>query len=257
MKPGRNALCPCGSGTKYKFCCIGADVRQRIVTIDSTSPLYSSAGSVDLTDDIMNRMSGMDRTLHHFCKDNDSYFFGTILTVRQVLDFSDELREGSLTMAALFDAYTKQAREEPVTALIASACESFSSFKQRKDILLSAIAAHYRDEFSLSVPVFLAQIEGILRDIGTLAPKDSLKPSIKRDWDSRTLFGMSDSAAMFNAFLHRLYSGQARDGSFNRNPILHGTDTSYGTRENSLTLILTLLEIRNFLWFEKNTAPLF
>lgn len=42
---------------------------------------------------------------------------------------------------------------------------------------------------------------------------------------------------------------------FNRNAVLHGANVEYGNEENSLVLILTLLEIRTFLWFEKNTSP--
>ena len=218
--------------------------------------MHGLAETVDLTNDMMNFASGMDRALHHFCKENDLYLFCSTITVGQVLRFSEDLKGAKLTRAKLLEAYTERTKQQAVLSLVDDACASFPSFGPRRKILRDAIEAHYRAAFTLSVPVLFAQIEGILRDIGGLQPKANLKPTIKRDWDSRTLFGMTDSAAMFNAFLQKLYEGQRRGGDFNRNPILHGSDVAYDTHENSLILILTLLEIRTFLWFEKNTTPL-
>ena len=255
-KPGRNQLCPCGSGAKYKFCCIGKELRPRIVAVDRPFDGVNAAGTVDLTNDVMNFASGLDRALHYFCKDNDFYLFSSTLTIGQVLKFSRDLKAGRLTRALLMQAYEESTKQHVVLAWIEDACANFPSFEPRKKILCDAINAHYQGAYTLSVPVLFAQIEGILRDIGALTPKDDLKPTIKRDWDSRTLFGMSDSAVMFNAFLHNLYQGQASGGDLNRNPVLHGTDLGYDALENSLILILTLLEIRTFLWFEKNTVPL-
>jgi hypothetical protein len=70
--------------------------------------------------------------------------------------------------------------------------------------------------------------------------------------DSPLLFSVGDSVKYFNAFISRLYEGQKND-RFNRNPVLHGTNLTYDTEEYSLILILSILEIRTFLWFEKNT----
>ena len=170
--------------------------------------------------------------------------------------FTEELRAGTLTRERLIDAYRERTVRHVAVGWVDDACTNFPSFSPRRQILLDAITAHFDGTFTLSVPAMFAQIEGILRDVGALTPKDDLKPTIKRDWDSRTLFGLTDSAAMFNAFLHKLYEGQRSGGDLNRNPILHGTDTGYATLENSLILLMTLFEIRTFLWFEKHTAPL-
>ena len=153
----------------------------------------------------------------------------------------------------LIEAYRERTTRSAAIGLVEDACANFESFTPRRQILTDAISAHFDDTYTLSVPVLFAQIEGILRDIGALAPGDDLKPTIKRDWDSRTLFGLTDSAAMF---LHKLYEGQRGSGDLNRNPVLHGTDTGYATLENSLILVLTLLEMRTYLWFERNTSPL-
>lgn len=255
-KPSRNQPCPCGSGTKYKFCCIGQERRTRIVAVGEAARRAGAPDTVDLTNDMMNSTSGMDRALHHFCKDNDLFLFGSVLTVGQILAFTGELKAGIFTRERLIEAYRERTTRHVAVGWIDDACTIFPSFAPRRQILMDAVTAHFDGAYTLSVPVLFSQIEGILRDIGALAPKDDLKPTIKRDWDSRTLFGLTDSAAMFNAFLYRLYEGQRSGGDLNRNPVLHGTDTGYATLENSLILVLTLCEIRTFLWFEKNTAPL-
>lgn len=142
---------------------------------------------------------------------------------------------------------------EHVVAWIEDACANFPSFSPRRQILLDAVSAHYEGKYTLSVPIFFAQLEGILRVIGALTALDDFRPTIKRDWDNHLLFGMTESAGMFNGFLARLYEGQKEDTAFNRNPILHGANVTYHTEENSLILILTILQIRTFLWFEKHT----
>lgn len=255
-KPGRNQPCTCGSGKKYKFCCIGRELKPRIVPVTPGLHAPGAPATVDLTGDIMNHFSGIDRALHFFCREHDFYLFGTTMTVGKLEEFIRALEADVLTKSALIDYYKSSTKQDAVVGLIEDACGSFDSFKPRRKILLDAVNAHFRGLYTLSVPAMFAQIEGIMRDIGALAPKDDLKPTIKRDWDNRTLFGMSDDAAHFNAFLHQLFEGQKGADEFNRNPILHGANVGYDTEENSLVLILILLEIRTFLWFEKNTSPL-
>jgi hypothetical protein len=166
------------------------------------------------------------------------------------------LKAGVLTKTSLIDNYKTSTKQESALGLIEDACNSFESFRPRRKILVDAINVHFQGLYTLSVPAMFAQVEGIMRDIGALALKDDLKPTIKRDWDSRTLFGMSDDAAHFNAFLHQLFEGQKGAKDFNRNPILHGANVGYDTEDYSIVLILILLEMRTFLWFEKNTSPL-
>lgn len=255
-KPGRNQDCPCGSGAKYKFCCIGNERIPRLVTIDPTARRPHAPKTVDLTDDLMNVVSGMNRPLHYFCKEQGLFLASSVVTVGQTLGFTELLKAGLLTKEALLDAYRTGATRAVALGWIEDACASFPSFSPRRQILLDAANAHFDGSYTLSVPVFFTLIEGILRDIGSLEPRSDLKPTIKRDWDSRTLFGLSEGAGHFNAFLHRLFEGRQQSGGLNRNPVLHGGDITYPTVENSLILLLVILEIRTFLWFEHNTRPL-
>lgn len=253
---GRNDPCPCHSGQKYKHCCINKEIRQRVVPVTQGIHPPGSDRSVDLTDDWMNLASTLDRSLHYFCKDNGIFFFSSAVTVGKTQELTAALSAGTLTKMALIGHYIEITKEEHVVAWIEDACTNFPSFSSRREILLDAVSAHYEGRYTLSVPVLFAQLEGVLRSIGKIDPRDDLRAKIKRDWDSRMLFGMSESAGMLNAFLSRLYEGNRGANEFNRNPILHGANVTYNTQENSLILILTLLEIRTFLWFEKHTAPI-
>ena len=255
-KIGRNEPCPCLSGQKYKYCCINKETRKRIVPATKGMHPPGSPESVDLTGDWMNFASSLDRSLHYFCKDNGIFFFSSVVTVGKIEELAAALSAGTLTKAALFKHYIEVTKEEHVVRWIEDACANFSSFSPRREILLDAVSAHYEGRYTLSVPTFFSQLEGILRVIGKIDSCDEFRATIKRDWDSRMLFGMGESAGMLNAFLSRLYEGKRGADEFNRNPILHGANLTYNTEENSLLLILTLLEIRTFLWFEKNTSPL-
>ena len=255
-KVGRNDPCPCHSGRKYKHCCINKEKRQRIVPITKALHPPGSPETVDLTDDMMNFASTLGRSLYYFCKDNGFFFFSSVITVGKMQELTEALTSGSLTKEDLISHYIEVTKKDYVVGWIEAACSNYSCFAPRRAILLDAVSAHYEGRYTLSVPVLFAQLEGVLRMIGKIDPRKDFKATVKRDWDSRMLFAMSESAGMLNAFLSRLYEGKRGADEFNRNPILHGANVTYNTEENSLILILTLLEIRSLLWFEDNTAPI-
>lgn len=60
---------------------------------------------------------------------------------------------------------------------------------------------------------------------------------------------MQARAWSFRAFLTDLYKGSQAIGSFNRNPVLHGADVEYARKHWSLMLLMTLYEIRLFMFF--------
>lgn len=201
-------------------------------------------------------MTGFTGPLMRFCKDQDFYLFKSALTIGDLQVASERLGAGTLTKMDLIAACKDNTRRDTVEALIKDACAEYESFAGREHILLDAVDAHFTGKYTLSVPTLFAQLEGVLRSVGSLQRGAKFKPTIKRDiWNNRLLFGVGDSAQEFNAFISRLYEGQSED-AFNRNPVLHGIDVSYDTEEYSLVLLLCLLEIRTFLWFERNTAPI-
>jgi hypothetical protein len=52
MKTGRNDPCPCGSGKKYKHCCMDAISKQRSALLDDIS--HVTAMNPNLTNDELN-----------------------------------------------------------------------------------------------------------------------------------------------------------------------------------------------------------
>lgn len=118
-----------------------------------------------------------------------------------------------------------------------------SLFKPRIAIIQDAINAHKAGKYSLSIPVFLAQIEGVLWDYaekesiaagteiikksGEKVKVTSAKPLVK---DTRLRDLMSEYVA--NYFLDKVYIEEFRHG------ILHGRDVDYNKEENSMKLLL-------------------
>ncbi len=255
-KIGRNDPCPCGSGQKYKYCCISQEQRNRKVQTNIHCESCGNLLEADLSDDMMNKLASSELPLKNFCKDNNFYFFG-LIRLNKVNEFHEKLTSGILNKNDFIDAYKNIVDKTSVISWIEDACTLHSAFSKRRQIIIDACEAHFSGKYTLSVPVLFSQIEGILRDIGGLELKDNFKPTIPKEiWNERFLFSLTDSAEYFNAFITKMYEGQQNENAFNRNPILHGMNVSYDSEEWSLILVLTILEIRTFLWFEKNTHSL-
>lgn len=251
MKLGRNDLCWCARGLKYKFCHLVSD-RERLVEINPELHPAGTPSTLDYRDDISNVMSRLQGPLAAVCKDAGSYFFSSCFTVGHMEEALKRLECGQLHHAYFIDTYKECSNREIVEAWIRDACENYDSFRGRDPVLLDAIDAHFSGKYTLSIPTLFAQLEGVLREIGGLRDSATIRPTIPRGiWSNRLLFSLGDSVDEFNSFVSRLFEGQKT--GFNRNPILHGINSSYASEENSLTLILCLLEIRVFLWFERNT----
>ena len=125
-----------------------------------------------------------------------------------------------------------------------------SIFQKRASIIEDAIEAYKAGKHSLAIPVFLAQIEGLLWDYaekmgiakGTqITPRKGKKryANAADDLVENTILAESFSEEVVTYFLGKLYT---RDF---RHAILHGRNISYQTEENSMKLLLfihTLLE---------------
>jgi hypothetical protein len=250
-KLGRNDPCWCNSGRKYKLCHWGHE-RNRVVTLNPELHPSGAPATFDFRDDIANIFSGFDSQLSEFCKSAGSYFFHSAVRMGDVEVAVGLLQEGKLAPSFFIDAYRRFATRKVVEGLLQDACENLEPFTGRREILMDAVAVHFEKRYSVTVPVLFAQMEGILRKIGGLEHWETMRPTIPRDiWGNRLLFSLGDNASDFNAFISGLYKGQ--ETGFNRNAVLHGFNLDYQTEENSLILLLCLLEIRTFLWFERNT----
>lgn len=127
---------------------------------------------------------------------------------------------------------------------------------QRAFAIAPALLAHARGEYALSVPVFLSQAEGVLRDVTstelfTKLQNISVYASAKRsevNFDESWL-GFSDDAywAQLSDDLPIGWNKKQRDknnyNGFNRNTTLHGIDMHYDTEVNSLKAFSLLCHV--------------
>jgi hypothetical protein len=120
------------------------------------------------------------------------------------------------------------------------------TFPHRAKILCSAFKAHSRGEYDLSVPVFLAQADGICQELIGMQLFQKIKkaPAIAKYIE--TLAADTFQAAMLHPLSVTLpisASKYERADTFmglNRHQVLHGESTEYGTELNSLKAISLL-----------------
>lgn len=260
-KPCRNDPCPCGSGLKYKYCCISKDLKERKISIKNCNCTNCGAtytANINLTKDPLNVIASENIPIMNFCKDNGLYFFSICLTVGELNEIRNKLQKNILKIDHILSIYKKHFNKKFMFGLLDSANEELEIYKKRNVIIKDALEAHFNGKYTLSVPVFFTQLEGILRDYGNIPDNDNVKPTIPVDkWNERMAFFVKDQAEYFNSFITNLFKGSGDSSEFNRNPILHGTNINYNTEKNSMVLFLTILEIRNFIWMENKLKSIF
>lgn len=130
-------------------------------------------------------------------------------------------------------------------------------FANRWHILQAAFTAHAAGQFELSVPVFLAQVEGMCLEIlGTkLFSTEKGVPRTRGATDALIRFELSEVLLLPLRELHGLTANEASRSKWpdapNRHEILHGISTDYATSTNSYKAI-SLLE-----YFTTFVAPKF
>lgn len=72
-KVGRNAPCPCGSGNKYKHCCIYKEERPRVAHLEEVCGGCGLRLEIDIGKDLMAIVANIMLPLRNFCKDHGSY----------------------------------------------------------------------------------------------------------------------------------------------------------------------------------------
>lgn len=133
-------------------------------------------------------------------------------------------------------------------------CKRFSS---RAKIIETAFKAHKRREFELSIPVFLAQSDGICLDLIGEKLFSKHKKKVKTEkWIVKNI-----PYGLMRALLEPLctpnpISASERESTeypniFNRHKILHGIDTEYANEVNSFKAISLLNYVANFLYMAK------
>lgn len=129
--------------------------------------------------------------------------------------------------------------------------ELTQQFPSRRSVLADAFAAHRHGTFNLSVPVFIAQADGIWRErCGRNLFQGELEGTL------RTALGDRVPGGIIDRLLQTLASDQwklrwsqksraAGCSDLNRHEVLHGEVTGYGNEANSLKAI-SMLHFSNF-----------
>ena len=250
QKQQRNAPCACGSGKKFKYCCDGKNQPDKYLKIyenDNGEEL-----SLIIKNDALNEALHADTVLKNFCKDNFLYFFSSALTSNDTNFLHKKLKDGTLSRNDFITAYKQNTSFEEMERVVKGCSDELEIFKKRQQIILDAVGAHHQKKYNLSVPVFLAQLEGLLRDYGNLDRTANIKSTIPTEiWGDKLLDFMKIDSHYFRDYISEIFKGNPEDGRFNRNSILHGWDLSYGTEEQSLILFLLIIEIRMFDFFKR------
>jgi len=112
-------------------------------------------------------------------------------------------------------------------------------FPQREGIIVAALRAHQKEEYALSVPVFLAQADGICADLVGVqlysrrdgAPQIASCPHIKNasPFEASLLYPLTIPTPITASKGERAASTDL----LSRHAVLHGESTTYDTRVNS------------------------
>lgn len=245
-KPRRNDPCICGSGKKFKYCCDGKIISEKLLKIYQNE-LTGEQVSLIIKPDLIDKALHEDVVLKNFCKDNALYFFSSALTGNDTRNFHEKLISETLSREDFIEAYMRNSSLEEMLRVLGGCCDELQIFRKRKQILTDAIEAHHQKKYTLSVPVFFAQLEGILREYGNLGKEENIRSTIPTDiWADKLLDFITIDSQHFRNYLSDLFKGQPKDERLNRNSILHGWDCQYNTEENSLILFLLIIEVRMF-----------
>lgn len=131
-----------------------------------------------------------------------------------------------------------------------------TQFPDRAQVISDAFAAHHQQKFSLSVPVFLAQADGIawaclgttLFSTKTIQEAEGLASGVKEGILRELFLGL-----MWTEWPLALPVNQRTDNfsGLNRHQVMHGEVADYGTEENSLQAMALL----NFCAFILKAQP--
>ena len=161
---------------------------------------------------------------------------GEVAFLAGALEDPDEERAASAHQVFIY-----KFREEAVTI----EQRLTTQFPDRAQVISDAFAAHHQDKFSLSIPVFLAQVDGIAWDhLGrslfsskTIQEAEGLASGIKEGILRELFLGL-----MWSGWPHALHVSQRPDNfsGLNRHQVMHGEVSDYGTEINSLQAMVLL-----------------
>lgn len=212
-------------------------------------------------DNMMKQLSSDLLPLKSYCAKNNLHLFTTFLPLDTSGLLIEKLDNNKLEKLDIVSIYKESVKEEIVIHILNDWCDKIWAFNKRKSIVIDAVHAHFDSKYTLSIPVFFILIEGILREFGNVNIKEKFRQStIPRgdEWIKRGLdFYDDDAKKYFRSFIAKLFECGKPPNCYTRHTVLHGLNNNYHSEENSLVLLLTLFEIRLFMFFLKEIPPCF
>lgn len=158
------------------------------------------------------------------------------LDIAKIFEYSEVEKEKEFY--CLLFKYYDQAR---INYLFKS-WSSIEWLERRIPLLEEAVFAHNNDLFFLSIPIFLSQLEGAIAD-GTGHVGEMNFPLVKNKLKSILVnqkpFNYDKEIEEF--YIETVLNGFGHNRNipvFSRHAILHGGDTEYGSKENSLKAVI-------------------
>lgn len=149
-------------------------------------------------------------------------------------------------LSALIEGRLIEWHDEAILYLIVESWREKPWLNERMSILEDAVNAHIEGRYNLSVPALVPQVEGVIADnfriIGSAGTKRTTKVVSSLLHPALVVHNKAPALQQFfsNSFLKNFVRGKSDVSIVNRHAIAHGADTTYGTVQNSLRIILLL-----------------
>ena len=256
IKIGRNQHCHCGSQKKYKNCHLAFD-RETPKTPDGKGFSMNSE-RLELFNKLMCFHANSKIPLHEFCLDNGIYYFASHSRV-QDLEIKKRFYETeNLTKEYLFECWSEKNGQEYYERMLRNDQNNNGLLSKRSSNVSELISAHFNGLYSLSIPAAFTIIEGIFREYGQVSFSKNDKANYRMDESrlkGKMLYGDEDSIRYFTKFLNKIMSGKANENEFHRNSVMHGVNTEFATKENSLLLLMSMFEFSRISSLDKMWPP--
>lgn len=170
------------------------------------------------------------------------WFVDLDMSLPEIRWLKNTLSKGNVSKAekVLADHFSDKSKLDEIERLI------ITKFPHRERLIKSAFGAHRREEYELSIPVLLAQVDGICKEVTehNLFRKNKYLPMTSRY--VKKFASDAFQYALLQPLAHSLpisASEKERGDDFNalnRHMVLHGESVDYGTKINSLKSISLL-----------------
>ena len=204
-----------------------------------------NSDGLEMFNKVMHQHANSKVPLHEFCIDNGIYYFACH-SLAQDLEINEKFYEDqSLTKEYLIACWSKQNGQEYYERMLRNDKNSNGLLSKRFSSVNDLIDAHFNKKYSLAIPAAFTIIEGIFREYGQVSFDKSDKPNYRMNEEQikgKMLYSDEDSIKYFTKFLNKIMSGKAGKDEFHRNTVMHGVNTQFATKENSLILLMSIFE---------------